>query len=199
MPLTPEQRLEVAQAILDFEARRDSRGRLVVYALPKDDGGGSFEVAGINDKYDHAEAVILRDLVQQGRYDEAEHRAVAYIAENTNPAAAFEGPPAVEAFLRDCVFNRGRGGTTRILQRGLAVTIDGKWGPNSKRAFTAMIDHDIPGLLKMLRRAREWYERQVVGRDESSHFWKGLVHRWDNALEMARKFLPEPPKESPPV
>jgi hypothetical protein len=36
-----------------FEARRDKNGHLVVYDLPKNDGGGDYEVAGINLKYDH--------------------------------------------------------------------------------------------------------------------------------------------------
>ena len=36
------QRLKMAQAILDFEARRDSRGKITVYYLRPEDGGGRY-------------------------------------------------------------------------------------------------------------------------------------------------------------
>jgi len=43
----------MAADIINFEARRDKRnGHLVVYNLPKNDGGGRYEVAGINERYD---------------------------------------------------------------------------------------------------------------------------------------------------
>ena len=38
----------MAAAIVNFEARRDSKGHLKVYNLPPEDGGGRYEVAGIN-------------------------------------------------------------------------------------------------------------------------------------------------------
>ena len=40
---------------VDWEARRDRRGNLSIYALPSGDLGGSYEIAGINDRY-HPEA-----------------------------------------------------------------------------------------------------------------------------------------------
>ena len=52
-------RRAMAKAIVDFEARRDARGRLAVYRLPAGDGGGSYEVAGINDRYHPTEAAHL--------------------------------------------------------------------------------------------------------------------------------------------
>ena len=48
---TPEQRRRMAAAIVNFEARRDSKRHLMVYKLPKGDGGGRYEVAGINERY----------------------------------------------------------------------------------------------------------------------------------------------------
>ncbi|MER8886805.1 peptidoglycan-binding domain-containing protein [Mesorhizobium sp. M0816] len=47
---------------------------------------------------------------------------------------------------------------------------------------------DATGLLVRLRAAREKYERDVARRDEKSKFWKGLVSRWNNALEVAKTF-----------
>ncbi len=44
-------RLEIAQQIVDWEARRNRNGDLIAYILPANDGGGSFEIAGLNDRY----------------------------------------------------------------------------------------------------------------------------------------------------
>jgi hypothetical protein len=46
---TPEQRRRMAAAIVDFEARRDPHRRLTIYGLPPGDGGGRYEVAGIDE------------------------------------------------------------------------------------------------------------------------------------------------------
>ena len=37
---TAEERLRMAASIVDFEARRDKQGRLQIYKLPPEDGGG---------------------------------------------------------------------------------------------------------------------------------------------------------------
>jgi hypothetical protein len=47
---TPEERRRMAASILEFEARRDRQGRIEIYRLHPDDGGGKYEVAGINDR-----------------------------------------------------------------------------------------------------------------------------------------------------
>ena len=38
---TPEQRRQMAAAIVDLEARRDAEGHLMIYRLPTGDGGGA--------------------------------------------------------------------------------------------------------------------------------------------------------------
>lgn len=181
---TPLQRLQMAKGILDFEARRDSKGHLQVYNLPANDGGGRFEVGGINEKYDGPMARKLAALVQGGHYAEAEDAAIEYIAGNTDPAAAWTTVPAVECYLRDCVFNRGAGGAARILQRAVGVKDDGKVGPVTKAAAALIPPYE---LLLRLRAAREDYERNVVG--YRANFWQGLVNRWNKALKTAQGFL----------
>jgi len=44
---TPEMRRRMAAEIVDYEARRDANRHLKVYNLPEGDGGGRYEVAGI--------------------------------------------------------------------------------------------------------------------------------------------------------
>lgn len=175
--------------IVNFEARRDSSGNIKVYNLPADDGGGKYEVAGINDKYDHAECLKLVSMIHAGKAKEAEAEAASYIVGNTDVAqswlASFNA--GLEFYLRDCVFNRGATGGAKILQIALGVTADGAVGAKT-RAALASYSGD---LLSALRTAREFYERHHVGYRED--LWKGLVNRWENSLTVARKFQADYP------
>jgi hypothetical protein len=86
----PTDRLRMAGKIVDFEARRDSQGRLKVYNLPPGDGGGRYEVAGINDRFHPTEATALRRLVEAGRYDDAEDYAQRYISSYTDAGGSLD-------------------------------------------------------------------------------------------------------------
>src|SRR5262245_58540436 len=182
-----EQRRRMAAAILEFEARRDKQGHLTVYKLPKGDGGGRYEVAGINERYNKETVDVLVSLLQQKSYDEAETLADDFIAQDTDRAAPWTNIPAIEFYLRDSVFNRGANGAARILQRALGIHDDGVVGPQT-RAVEVAAEGDAALLLGKLRLAREQYERDVAHRDESSKFWKGLVNRWNKAIETAKSF-----------
>lgn len=198
---TAEQRARMGTVIISYEARRDAKGRLVVYLLPPDDGGGTYEVAGINDKYHSELAAELKALIEKGEHQAAEARASAFIVEYTDSAAKWHTDPGVEFMLRDCAYNRGPTGAARILQMALGVHVDGDVGTETKTALAARTDVDA--LLEYLWEAREEYERSdYVGRDESSRFWKGLVNRWNKSLADARTFAAEAPainQPRPPV
>jgi lysozyme family protein len=184
-------RLRMAALILDFEARRDPKTRkLIVYKLPKSDRGGAFEVAGINDRYHPPMAQLLAELIGSGKHEQAERQAISYLASYTDGVASWTGSPAVEFYLRDCAFNRGPTGAARILQRALGVETDGYVGPVT-RAAVARLETDPRQLVKLLRAARETYERDVAKRDESSIFWRGLVNRWNKAVKAAETFIDE--------
>jgi Predicted Peptidoglycan domain len=177
-----ELRKKMAESIVKFEGRRDAQGHLRVYILPAGDGGGRYEVAGINDRYHPQEAARLRQLIDAGRFDEAEDYAAEVIAEYTDVVARWTAVPAIEAYLRDCAFNRGPGGAAKILQIALGVKVDGGVGPETLGALRRA-ETDPAKLLAKLRVAREQYELRVAGRREK--FWKGLVNRWDNSLAFA--------------
>jgi peptidoglycan hydrolase-like protein with peptidoglycan-binding domain len=189
---TAAQRRRMAAAIVEFEARRDKQGHLMVYKLPKGDGGGRYEVAGINELYNKETVDVLVSLLQQKRYDEAEALADDFIAQDTDRAGSWTNIPAIEFYLRDSVFNRGANGAARILQRALGIHDDGVVGPQTRAAEVAA-EGDAALLLSKLRSAREQYERDVARRDESSKFWKGLVNRWNKAMETAKSFPMEQP------
>lgn len=158
----------MAMAIVEFEARL-VHGHLAIYILPKSDGGGAYEVAGINERFHPEEAEHLAQLINEGRYDDAEQQACEYIAGFTDNVRTWTGNPAIESYLRDCSFNRGPRGCARILQMALRVEADGYVGPDTLAALKAA-EHDASAVLLALRAARESYERDPVGRDESSIF-----------------------------
>lgn len=182
-------RLLIADFIVSVEVRRDKSGRLKVYPLHKADGGGTYEVAGINDRYHPVAAEYLKSLINAKKHNEAEAYIRNYLAEYTDIVNNWVKHPAIEAFLRDCVFNRGPKGALRILQLALSVADDGKFGPKTKEALQKALKNPA-GLLQALRHAREDYEIRIappVGARKA--FWKGLVNRWDKALEFAQSFL----------
>ena len=202
--MTPsEQRRQMAAEIVNFEARRDAAGHLMIHYPPTGDGGGTYEVAGINSRYNRVTAKMLARLIARQRYDDAERVAAEFIARNTDCAASWTDVPAVQFYLRDCVFSRGARGAALIFQHALGVVADGKVGPIT-RAAAAVVDP--LQLLMQLRRAREQYERDVVHRDERSKFWAGLSSRWDKAVTTAKQFsmIPAPTPEpgvptTPPI
>jgi lysozyme family protein len=197
--MTPaEKRLAMGKAIVEFEGRYKD-GKLQWYKLPAGDGGGEYEVAGINQKYHPAKAAQLKRLIDNAQHDAAEREAAAYIEEYTrgvlrffpSPQAA-DANPHIEFVLRDIGFNRGVKGAATVLQLALGVTpIDGIIGPMSYREFARQLE--FPGaknILERLTQARETYERNVFAwktqsRDESSKFWRGLSNRWTKCHEVA--------------
>lgn len=187
MPSTaprPPYQLRIGQWIVNAEARRDSKGRLAIYKLPKADGGGTYEIAGINDRYHPHTAEHLRDLITAGKHNVAENLAIEYICSYTDLVSAWCRWTCIEAYLRDCAFNRGPGGAAKIFQIALKVTVDGHIGPKTLAASNA--EDDRRALLKRLREAREIYERRIAPPTGArAKFWKGLVNRWDKALTFA--------------
>jgi lysozyme family protein len=194
--MKPPSRLETQRAaMIDFivsvEARRDPKTkRLRVYKLPPADGGGTFEVAGINDRFHPHMAHHLRSLIATGDHAQAEIEIRAYLADYTAIAITWSaGLPAVEAILRDCTFNRGPRGALRILQLAVNVADDGRFGPITRAALKDAA-RDPRGLLKRLRSARERYERRIappVG--ARAKFWNGLRNRWGKAHAFAITLL----------
>lgn len=180
--LTPELRLRMGKQIVKFEGRRDSAGKLAVYKLPRGDGGGTYEVAGINDRYHPEKVRELRDLIAAGEHQKAEDEAAEYIMRYTDRVDPWVSVPGVEFYLRDSAFNRGAGGAAKILQLALGVTADGKVGPNTLTALKA--EETKPPFLQKLRDAREEYEVRYIGK--RPQFWAGLTNRWNNALAFAK-------------
>jgi hypothetical protein len=181
-PESAMSRLQMAQWIVNQEARRDRQGRLKVYNLPANDGGGRFEVAGINERYDTGKCLQLVAMLNAGQYAAAEREAAQYIALQTDAAAKWTRLPAAELFLRDTIFNRGLGGATKILQMALG-------GVARSQIATAVLqaEQNPKVFIERLRAAREEYEWKVVGR--RANFVAGLTNRWNHARDEALKLI----------
>jgi hypothetical protein len=187
---------EMGRAIVEMEGRFDRHGNLLVYMLPEGDGGGSFEVAGVNQKHHPKMAHRLKDLIESGKPDEAFEEAADYIADYTDGVRkympeGFEYGP-IEFILRDTAFNRGFKGCATVLQIALGMQdIDGVAGPATKAEFAKQFDDPGPEeITRRLTAARETYERNTYGwkknaRDESSKFWAGLSNRWKKSHQIA--------------
>ena len=160
---------EQARRIVDYEARRDALGRMKVYHLPSGDGGGTREVAGINDRYHPEVLTRIEHLLEEGRHEEAEDAAAEHIERYTDPVAMLSEVPAIQFALRDAAFNRGPTGAVGLPADGIA-------GPKTKKALLEA-EKNPENLLGKLRAARESYERR--NRNESSPFWAGLQNRWN--------------------
>jgi len=176
---------EIGEFIVKKEGRFKD-GKLSYYELPRGDGGGSYEVAGINVKYHPSKARQLKSLIVQGKADQAYDEAVRYIIEYTRRVADWHPDVRVQCYLRDMAFNRGPTGCAKILQHALKTAqtytglVDGDVGPNTKAAAAK---HSAEDLLLRLVLSRQWYEREHAGRDEGSRFWPGLVNRWIDAVQ----------------
>ena len=194
IPLTrPPYQLAAGKWIVNAEARRDAKGRIRVYQLPAGDGGGTYEVAGINDRYDPQMAPHLRNLIELGQQAQAEIDAAEYILGNTDVVQAWSSMPAIEVYLRDTCFNRGPLGAAKILQLALGhahadIAVDGHIGPVTLGFAHAVTDGKE--FLGFLRNAREIYERRIAPPlGARAKFWNGLVNRWNNSLAFAQTFL----------
>ena len=175
-------RSQMAQWIVNQEARRDAQGRLKVYSLPANDGGGRFEVAGINERYDATKCLQLVAMLNAGQHAAAEREAAQYIASKTDAAANWTRLPAVELFLRDTIFNRGLGGATKILQMALGGVARSQIGTAVLQA-----EQNPRHFIQRLRAAREQYEWKVVGR--RANLVAGLTNRWNHVRDEALRLI----------
>jgi len=172
--------LTAAIKTVDWEGRRDKQGNLAVYKLPSGDMGGSYEVAGINDKY-HPEAFkAISSLPAQERA-----RATAeYIQGYTAPLVE-KLPPAFQGFMQDMAFNRGLGGATKYLQQGLNtlglnVKVDGAIGP---KTLDAINQANPRALMQAASKAQLDDEYRMAEKNpDRKKFIPGLESRINNRL-----------------
>jgi len=173
--------------IFESEARKDRQGRLQVYNLPRADGGGAYEVAGINQRFHPRQAAALRSLIQQGRHAEAEQAAKTYIGEYTNPVTTFAANPGSEYALRDAYFNRGPGGAYWMAKFAAGLNPTRSMSAEDRQSILTAQQADPAGFLRRLHTAAEQYESRFAG--YRPQFARGLQNRWNERLKNSLALL----------
>jgi len=176
-PRVPKNEYDSALATVDMEARKDKAGNVLVYGLPPGDMGGSYEVAGINDKYHPAAAEMLKNLPPEERRD----AAARYVVEYTKPFTS-KLPEPYRPFFQDLAFNRGVGGATKFLQRAIGVKDDGALGPQTLKALEGMNPSEV---MKNVSVEQMTYERRLAEQNpERKKFLNGLQNRVSNRYRL---------------
>ena len=169
-----------AMQTVDWEGRKDRQGNLMVYELPAGDMGGSFEVAGINNRYHPEAAETLRNMDPSLRRD----FAADYITRYTSPMTS-KLPPVYQPFFQDLAFNRGLGGATKFLQRALGVNDDGVIGP---KTLAALEKADARDVMRQTSLEQLQYERRLAEQNPArKKFLQGLENRIRNRLAIFGK------------
>jgi len=174
--------ISAAMKTVDFEGRRDKNGNLAVYKLPSGDMGGSYEVAGINNKY-HPDAFKQISSLSPS---EREQAAAKYVVQFTAPFTQ-KLPDAVRPFAQDLAFNRGVGGATKYMQQalnnlGVPVKVDGAIGPKTISA----INQVDPKSLMLEASKAQWNDelRMASKNPDRKKFLNGLQNRINNRFSL---------------
>jgi len=163
-----------------WEGRTDRQGNLVVYSLPSGDGGGTYEIAGINNKFHPQAAKEIAALPPEQRA----LAAAKYIRAYTAPLVD-QLPKEIQGFAQDLAFHRGLAGATRYIQQGLAdmgfnIRPDGVIGPKTLAAL------NDANLREVKKRAIVSYLNSEQAKAEANparkKFLPGLENRARNLL-----------------
>lgn len=175
-----------SEGIIALEARRDKDGNLVDYSLSKADGGGTNEIAGINNKYHPEKYAELKALLDAGKHQEAEQKAKDYIIHYTQPAGDYlvtqgVNSPAAEYMLRDIYFNMGAGGMKNVLRRAFG----------NKPIAEFLRTHNEQDMLQQIYQARaDYYAAIIRSKPQKAQFRKGWLNRnnkvFNTALELVK-------------
>lgn len=185
-----------AALIIGNEARRDKQGNLSIYKLPAGDGGGTHEIAGINNGSHPAEYARLETLVKAGKHAEAEQEAKRYILQYTQPVGnilqtAGVASSGIDYFLRDMYFNGGEYGAVRVIHRALGVEDSKKFNADTVEAIKNYLKtHTEQQLLERLKNARErLYKSIAANNPDKRQFLSGWLNRnnrvYGQAADMA--------------
>ena len=118
---------DMYKALMGNEARRDSAGRIAVYYPTKEDGGGEYEVAGINQASHPVKSAQLKRMVEDPTVsnEEIENEVAAYYKQYTQQGVALVSSSTrskgIELFMRDCTLNHGLEGAKKVVRRALGL------------------------------------------------------------------------------
>lgn len=204
-PAKPEQNEDATlnekmmATLLNFEDDRvTGPASLRVMRLPEGDGGGNYEIAGICDGIEPKEFNAIKAKLEEGKRDEAWEMCLDYVEKKTHNGKVWSPSLlAVQFFLRDMIFNMGDGGCANVIQRTINyigedyVTVDGKWGPKTEKAWGHVLDRlDEEVILDKLAECRnQRYKAIAESNPKKAKFLKGWYNRTEKALKYAEENL----------
>jgi len=164
---------DAAKKTVDWEGRRDKNGYLDVYKLPSGDMGGSYEIAGINNKYHPEAAKALKEMNPKDRDEYAAKYIMNYTAPVTSKLPEEYGP-----FFQDLAFNRGLSGSVKLLQRAIGLNDDGVIGQKTLDRLSRENPVDV---MKRVSAEQLRHEKRLIENNpERSKFLPGLENRIKN-------------------
>jgi len=168
---------DAAKKTINWEGRRDKDGNLAVYELPSGDMGGSYEVAGINNRYHPEAAKALKEMNPKDREDYAAKYVMNYTAPVTSKL-----PEAYRPFFQDLAFNRGLSGSVKFLQRAIGLRDDGVIGPAT---IERLSQEQPPDVMKRVSAEQLRYEQRLKENDpRREKFYPGLENRVRNRYSL---------------
>lgn len=180
------------KVLMGNEVRRDANGKIAVYYPDEEDGGGEYEVAGINQKYHPKMAAKLKRMVESGASDEEiEAEVMAYYKQDTDKGFALVGAytrsKGIELFIRDCTLNHGLTGTGRVIRRALSLGDSDNLG----RAVENFInEHGEQQFLEALVRGRASYYAAIIRRNpKKQKYAQGWANRLKNVARASHALL----------
>lgn len=196
--ITPKE-TNMYDIMLSNEARTDANGRPQIYKLPAGDGGGNFEVAGLNEKSNPAELAHVKQMLKENRPTE---EVVGYIKsvykQKTNYAAQLipdSCSQGIELTIRDCALNHSPGGVSTILKNAIGI-------PNTPEISTLKLKDEVAKFVRThgektflynLSVARaNYYRKLVVDKPERAKFLKGWLNRNQKVYASSQSLLSTP-------
>lgn len=186
----------MAAAILRFEDERvTGPDSLRVSRLPAADKGGKWEICGICDGIEPAVFNRLKNLLDDGKKEEAWEGCLQYVLDNTAAVRAWMGSdahPATEFILRDHYFNSGSRNTGKILQRalndhGAGIAEDGIPGQQTRQTLQTILAQDgEAGFLHTLNERRKSFYRSCR---QFPVFGAGWLNRSNEAYQFSLSLI----------
>ncbi len=184
---------EPGRLMIENEARRDENGNLTVYKLPAGDGGGTHEIAGINNKNHPQEFARLKGMIESGRHDEAEQEASRYMMAYTQPASDVLEKSGVQSrgldyFIRDMYLNGGESFPSRVIHRALGIADSKKFTAGTAESISEFLKtHSEEELLGLLHQSRdELYKSIAANNPEKGKFLTGWLNRSRKSYRQAQ-------------
>lgn len=192
-------RFDMMATMLNFEDERiTGPASLRVMRLPEEDGGGTYEIAGICDGIEPKVFNAIKTELEAGNRNKAWDMCIDYVEKKTHNGQVWSPENlAIEFFLRDMIFNMGDGGCVNVMQRTInyygesKVVVDGAWGPKTKAAWEELLSAITPkGILSALVLCRnQRYKAIATANPKKEKFLKGWYSRTSKAETYAKKLL----------